>query len=70
MVKNKSLKIVTLNLWRYYDWEKRKDKVIDFLKKQEADIVFLQEAAYDERLKDKWSNQVEEINKILKLCSL
>jgi len=69
MVKNKNMKIVTLNVWRYFDWEKRKDKVIDFLKKQKADIIFLQEAAYDDRLKNKWPNQVEEINETLKYKS-
>ncbi len=70
MVKNKNLKIVTLNIWRYFEWKTRKSKVIDFLNKQKADIVFLQEATYDERLKDKWLNQVEEINKVLKYKSI
>jgi len=60
------MKIVTLNVWRYFEWKKRKDKVINFLKEQKADIVFFQEAAYDDRLKNKWLNQVEEINKSLK----
>ena len=59
------LKFLTLNLWRYYEWDKRKQKVVEFLKEQDADIVFLQEAAYDERLKDKWSDQVQEINEEL-----
>lgn len=59
------LKALTLNVWRYYEWEKRKKNLIKFLKKQDADIIFLQEVAYDERLKDKWSNQVQEINKEL-----
>ena len=57
------MKILTINIWRYYEWKKRKEKVINFLKEQNADIVFLQEVAYDERLKDKWSNQIKEINK-------
>ena len=56
------MKVLTLNIWRYYEWEKRKEKLINFLKEQDADIVFLQEVAYDERLKNKWSNQLEEIN--------
>ena len=56
------MKVLTANIWRYYEWGKRKAKLIDFLKKENADIVFLQEVAYDERLKDKWKNQVEEIN--------
>ncbi len=56
------LKVLTLNIWRYYEWEKRKEKVIEFLKEQDADIVFLQEVAYDERLKSKLNNQLDEIN--------
>jgi len=54
------MKILTLNIWRYFDWEKRKSNLIKFLKKENADIVFLQEAAFDDRLK--WDNQVQEIN--------
>jgi len=56
------LKVLTLNIWRYFEWDKRKEKVIKFLKEQDADIVFLQETAYDERLKNKWENQVHELN--------
>ncbi len=56
------IKVLTINIWRYYEWTNRKEKVINFLKEQRADIVFLQEASYDERLKDKWKNQIEEIN--------
>lgn len=59
------MKVLTSNIWRYYEWEKRKEKLIDFLKKENADIVFLQEVAYDERLKDNWRNQVEEINELV-----
>ncbi len=60
------IKVLTTNIWRYYEWKKRKEKLINFLKKANADIVFLQEVAYDERLKDKWKNQVEEINEKIK----
>ena len=56
------LKVLTTNIWRYYEWEKRKEKLINFLKKENADIVFLQEVAHDERLKHKWKNQIQEIN--------
>ncbi|MBW6442755.1 endonuclease/exonuclease/phosphatase family protein [Patescibacteria group bacterium] len=63
------IKILTINICRYYEWEKRKKKIISFLKKENADIIFLQEVAYDERLKDKWENQVEEINKKVKYPS-
>lgn len=58
------LKILTTNIWRYYEWEKRKSKLLDFFKEKNADIVFMQEVAEDSRIKDKWQNQVEEINKI------
>jgi len=59
------LKVLTINIWRYYDWEKRKAELIRFLKEQNADIVFLQEAAYDDRLKEKYNHQVDEINREL-----
>jgi len=54
------LKIITINIWRYYEWDKRKEKLIQFLKKQNADIVLFQEVASSE--KSKWKNQIEEIN--------
>ena len=57
------LKVMTNNIWRYYEWENRKEKLIAFLKEQDADIVFLQEAVYDER--KEWENQVHEINEEL-----
>ena len=59
------LKILTMNIWRYYKWDKRKKKVIQFLKKQNADVVLFQEAASDSRLK-KFNNQVEELNRELR----
>lgn len=57
------LKIITLNVWRYYEWKKRKQEVINFLKKEDADIILFQEAASSE--KSKWKNQIEEINEKL-----
>ena len=63
------MKVLTANIWKYYEWDKRKEKLVNFLKKEDADVVFLQEAAYDERLKDKWENQVEEINERVEYSS-
>lgn len=57
------LKVMTNNIWRYYEWENRKDRLIAFFKEQDADIIFLQEAVYDER--KKWENQVHEVNEDL-----
>ncbi len=59
------IKVLTINIWRYFDWDKRKEKLISLLKKQDSDIVFLQEAAYDDRLKEKYKNQVHELNEAL-----
>ena len=60
------IKILTINAWRYYKWEERKEKFINFLNEQKADVIFFQEIAYDERLRNKWDNQVEEVNEQLK----
>lgn len=59
------INVLTVNIWRYFDWDKRKEKLISFLKKHDSDIVFLQEAAYDDRLKEKYQNQVHELNQSL-----
>ncbi|MDD5012568.1 MAG: endonuclease/exonuclease/phosphatase family protein [Candidatus Nanoarchaeia archaeon] len=58
------LKIITLNVWRYYEWETRKQKLLNFLRKENADIIFFQEVASSE--KSKWENQIDEINEKLK----
>jgi endonuclease/exonuclease/phosphatase family metal-dependent hydrolase len=57
------LKIITINVWRYYEWEKRKQKLINFLKKENADVVLFQEVASSE--KSIWDNQIAEINEEL-----
>jgi len=59
------IKILTNNIWRYYEWDKRKEKTIEFLKDQAPDVILFQETAEDERLKDKYKNQANEINKDL-----
>jgi endonuclease/exonuclease/phosphatase family metal-dependent hydrolase len=60
-----TIKIITLNLWRYYKWKNRKNKIINFIKKENPDIVFLQEVVYDEKYKKLYKNQIEELNKKL-----
>ncbi len=57
------LKILTLNVWRYYEWEKRKEELLSFLEEQDADLVFLQEVAFDSERT--FSDQVTEINEHL-----
>jgi len=53
------IKILTINVWRYHEWEKRKEKLINFLKNEKADVILFQEiACYEKQNK----NQLEEIN--------
>ena len=59
-----NIKLLTINIWRYFDWDKRKSESIKLFKKYNADIILLQEAAFDERLN--YKNQVDEINQELK----
>lgn len=62
---NKKIKIATINIWRYYEWEVRKPRIISFLKREKPDIVLLQECCDDEKFKDFGENQAIELNKEL-----
>lgn len=42
------ISIITLNLWRYYDFEKRLKNIISVLRAKSPDIVFLQEVQIDQ----------------------
>ena len=59
------MRILNLNLWNYNDFEKRKPKIVDFIKKQNPDIVTFQEVRDDERFNSKGDNQAKQLNKIL-----
>ena len=61
----KKLKLLTLNIWRYRNWEQRKPILIKLLKKENPDIIFLQEAIYDNKNQKGEKNQVEQIANIL-----
>ena len=50
------MKILTLNMWRYYDWKKRKPILIKLLKKENPDVICFQEAI---------KNQVKELSSFL-----
>lgn len=61
------MKIITLNIGRYSkDWDKRKIKIIDFIKKEKPDILFLQEVFDDSRYNILGDNQAKQLNKELK----
>lgn len=57
---SKSITVVSLNLWRFYDWEKRLPNIIKVLKEINPDIICTQETqkniAIDKR------NQIDIIN--------
>lgn len=61
------LKILSLNLFRYYqDWEKRRVKIIEYIKEIGPDIVVLQECFDDSRHNELGNNQARQLNKDLK----
>jgi endonuclease/exonuclease/phosphatase family metal-dependent hydrolase len=41
------LKLMTLNVWGYYDWQKRQKNIASLLSKNKPDIVALQEVQFD-----------------------
>ncbi len=57
------MKILTLNLWRYYDWEKRFSNIIKNILEKKPDVIFLQEVQLD-KTKSTFS-QVEVLKKEL-----
>lgn len=60
------LKIITLNIFRYYqDWNKRKQAIIKYLKKEKPDMVFLQECFDDQRHNEPDQHQAKQLNDIL-----
>lgn len=42
------LKLLTLNLWRYYDFENRFENIISEISRLQPDVIFLQEVQIDE----------------------
>jgi endonuclease/exonuclease/phosphatase family metal-dependent hydrolase len=64
-IKMKPLKIINLNIWNYTNWEERKPKIIEFIKKQNPDIIAFQEIRDDIQFNKKGDNQAKQINKEL-----
>lgn len=63
----KSMKIMTFNIWRYDgDWSKRKPNIIEAVKKEKPDILFMQEVFDDQRHQTKdGPHQGEQLNEKL-----
>lgn len=55
-----SLRILTLNIWRMYEWDQRMPLVVDFIQKNHPDVIMFQEAQLDWRISP--LNQVEQLN--------
>ena len=60
---SKSITVVSLNLWRFYDWEKRFPMIIKLLKEINPDIIFTQETQKNIDIDPR--NQIEILNKEL-----
>lgn len=41
------MKILSLNLWRYYDWENRFENIVNSILEKKPDVIFLQEVQLD-----------------------
>ncbi|MFC1685627.1 endonuclease/exonuclease/phosphatase family protein [Nanoarchaeota archaeon] len=59
------IKLLTLNIWRYFGWKERKKALIEFLKKENPDIICLQEVNNDPKFNEGNANQAELIAKAL-----
>lgn len=59
------LKILNLNLWNYNDWEKRKPKIINFIKETNPDIIALQEIRDDIEFNKKGNHQGKQLKEEL-----
>lgn len=58
-----NLKVCTLNLWGFNDWEQRQTAIVDYLKNTDPDVVFFQEVIYDPEVSAQ--TQVSLLNKVL-----
>jgi len=56
------LKILNLNLYNYNNWDERKLKIIDFIQKNNPDIIALQEVRDDVQFNKKGYNQAKQLN--------
>jgi len=59
------VKVLDLNLWNYNKFEKRKPKIIAFIKKHNPDIIVLQEVRDDLQFNKKGNNQAKQLNEEL-----
>jgi len=58
--KKNTIKLVSLNLWRFHDWEKRFPEIIRVIKEIDPDVIFTQETQRDISIDSR--NQIEILN--------
>jgi endonuclease/exonuclease/phosphatase family metal-dependent hydrolase len=58
------MKILSLNLWRYYDWKKRFNNIVRNVLEKNPDVIFLQEVQLDKNVS--YLSQVEILKEELK----
>lgn len=46
------LKIMTINMWRYHDWEQRKETIVALINEQQPDCIVLQEVLTNHAFSD------------------
>jgi endonuclease/exonuclease/phosphatase family metal-dependent hydrolase len=59
------IKLMSMNLWNYHFFEERLPKIIALIKKENPDIIALQEVRDDSRKNKKGNNQLSQLNKRL-----
>ncbi|MBS3146815.1 endonuclease/exonuclease/phosphatase family protein [Candidatus Woesearchaeota archaeon] len=59
------IKIFNLNLWNYTNWKERELKILEIIKKQNPDVITLQEVRDDIQFNKKGDNQAKQLNREL-----
>src|SRR3989344_6002711 len=59
------LKVLSLNIWNYTNYKERKPKIIEFIKKQNPDVLVLQEVRDDIDFNEKGNDQAKQLQKEL-----
>ena len=58
----KTIKLLSLNIYNYHDWNERKPKIVDFIRKHNPDIISFQEVRDDAQFNKKGDNQAKQLN--------
>ncbi len=59
------VKVLNVNIWNYNNFEQRKPKIINFIRKHNPDIIVFQEVRDDLQFNKKGNNQAKQLNEEL-----